>query len=880
MSDPARWQELSGWLDALLDLDADARDTRLRELEATQPALAAELRALLAADADAGGLLDEGIVPLAGDLLGGLAAGEEPAADTAAGQIVGRWRLLHCIGRGGMGEVFLAERADGEFAQRAALKRLKRGMDSEALLRRFAQERRILATLDHPHIAHLLDAGIDAQDRPYFAMEYVEGVTITEHARQHRLDVRERLRLMLEVCDAVAHAQSRLVVHRDLKPSNILVDGTGEPHLLDFGIAKILAGVDAEPPSGAATLTGTGVRVLSPAYAAPEQILGEPVSTATDVYALGVLLFELLTSVLPHRRGHHWSETLAESTQRETIERPSQSLRQLDDAQVERAYGERWRDRDRFVRELHGDLDTVVLTALRREPARRYASAAALAADLRAWLDGRPISARRDSTGYRLRKFVGRHRVGVVATAIVLLSLIGGLGAALWQARIAERHAREAERIAAKAEQTKRFVVSLFEATNPETARKGAQMSALDLLRDASKRVEAELKEASDTQAELRVTLGQSLFAVGSADEGIALAERGVEQLRVLGPDELLANGLHALAMMYEQTDRSGEAEATANEALAVLDRQPGAFALQRIVVRTTLGKQRNMRGDNAGATALYRQNLAERRELFGPDDVRLAVDWNNLGAMALLQDDIDGALAAYREALRLFDSDPDAPASRRVWLLLGLATAQLRAGDLAAAEANHRDALARAEQSLHAQHPIVAGVRRGLCETFRWQGRLDEAIATCRSSVAILAALEHPEQGISETQLGLGLLATGQDVEALAVLADAERHNGERRNREDPSYWASNAALGLAQVRNGDASGSTRLRDTLAAMETRGFQHLISYALILGQAADAAALLGQAAEADSLRSRARSQLLLRLRPDDARVVALAAAPE
>ena len=279
MDEQARWRRQSAELDRLLDLAPSARADALARIAALDPALAAELADLLQAS-DRTGPLERGLGGLAQDAL----AQADPAPADAAGSRIGHWRLIEPIGRGGMGEVFLAERLDGGFSQRAALKRLKRGMDSEEILRRFLQERQILATLNHPRIARLLDGGLDASDRPYLVMEYVQGVPITQWARAAGLGLRARVALLCEVCDAVAYAQRHLVVHRDIKPSNILVDPQGVPHLLDFGIAKLLG--DAADPQD----TRTGLRILSPAYAAPEQLRGDPVSTATDVHALGVVL--------------------------------------------------------------------------------------------------------------------------------------------------------------------------------------------------------------------------------------------------------------------------------------------------------------------------------------------------------------------------------------------------------------------------------------------------------------------------------------------------------------------------------------------------------------------------------------------------------------
>ena len=869
MSDVARWPEVSAALDALLDLDAAARERELRRIAARDASLAAELRALLAADRDSG-LLEEGVAAAAPELMRRMAqnAGEETVE--LPGCRIGRWRLLREIGRGGMGEVWLAERDEGDFVQQAAVKRLKRGMDSVEVLRRFAQERRILAALNHPHIARLLDGGLDEQGRPFYAMEFVEGEPVTDYARRHGLNVRERLQLMQRVCQAVGYAQGRLVVHRDLKPSNILVDARGEPKLLDFGIAKILS------DSRDAALTGTGMRVLSPAYAAPEQILGETVTTATDVYALGVLLFELLTGRLPHRRNGLLAEASAEALARQTTERPSQALRKVTAEEVERAYGTRATERERFARELAGDLDRIVLTALRREPERRYASAARLADDLRLFLDGRPIMARPDTSGYRLRKFVKRHRVGAVATVLVLLSLVGGLGLALWQAGVAQRHADEARAQAARAEhearraeaqalraqQTKNFVVSLFEKSNPERSGKGAELTAVELVRDAAGRVERELADAPESQAELRVAIGDSLVALGAVADGVALVEAGVQQMReARRRDELYATALHALAMKYEIVGRLDDAARVTAEALNVLDGLSGDHGLARISARTTLAKLAGLKGDLAGSEQLYRQNLEERRALVGADDARLAVDWNNLAAIALRRDRYADAERAYAEASRVLALDPRAPVSRQAWLKSGRGFALMGLGDFEGARREMRESNAVAERTLHARHPIIAATCLGLAAIARYEGDFDAAAEESERAVAIYADTDHPDQGLAELQLGLARLQQGRIDQARALLPMAVQHLGDRRNREDVHYWLGRAALGYAALRAGESGGAEALAAALAELEqpdrARGNQHTE----VLGLMAQAAQAQGDAAAARRWREREAAAL-------------------
>jgi serine/threonine protein kinase len=336
-----RWTRASALFDELADCDATERDARLAALRdaGEDPAVIEQLVAMLAADAQASGVLDRGVQAMAPTVVDALAQGQAASVDDAAApSSIGRFRLVRLLGRGGMGEVYLAESTQGDFVQQVALKLLKRGMDSDEILRRFAQERRILAQLNHAHIAALVDGGVSAEGRPYYAMEYVAGEALTDYARHHGLSARERVHLMVLICDAVAHAQSRLVVHRDLKPSNILVDTDGQPRVLDFGIAKIL-GDSAEEG-----LTRTGARALSPAYAAPEQIRGEPVSTATDVYALGVVLYELLCGQLPHKRSATAPEYGDDATS--SVERPSQVLRRTTSGTGVSAYGQRSSERE------------------------------------------------------------------------------------------------------------------------------------------------------------------------------------------------------------------------------------------------------------------------------------------------------------------------------------------------------------------------------------------------------------------------------------------------------------------------------------------------------------------------------------------------------
>ena len=412
-----RWQHLEDLFHAALDRPASERDRFLAEACADDQELRAEVERLLKADQQASAFIDNAASSV-----------ERVAASVLPnGRQVGAYRVVRELGRGGMGAVYLGERADAQFDMRVAIKLIKRGMDTDSVLQRFRHERQILAALEHPNIARLLDGGTTDEGLPYFVMEYVDGQPIDEYCRAHRLSLEQRLDLFRHVCGAVSYAHQHLVVHRDIKPSNILVTADGIPKLLDFGIAKLLESGDE-----ALTLaTEAGGQVMTPQYASPEQLRGERVTTVSDVYGLGVLLYELLAGARPY----------------DVIGKSSDEIRQIVTSDVLRpsAMAARGSD-DLLARRLRGDLDTIVLTAMRTDPAERYGSVALLADDVRRYVEGLPVVARGDSWTYRTARFIRRRKLGVAAAAAIVISLIGGVIATSWQARVARAERVRAER--------------------------------------------------------------------------------------------------------------------------------------------------------------------------------------------------------------------------------------------------------------------------------------------------------------------------------------------------------------------------------------------------------------------------------------------------
>lgn len=423
----ARFERLAALFDHARGLPADRRAGFLDETCAGDASLRADVERLLVAHDRAGDFIEApAITHLPPD-----AADQEASI---VGRTFGAYRVVREIARGGMGAVHLAERADGEFEHRAALKLIKRGMDTDLVLRRFRTERQILAGLEHPNVARLLDGGSTPDGRPYFVMEYVDGEPIDQYASARRLSIRQRLELFLQVCDAVEYAHGKLVVHRDIKPANILVTPRGVPKLLDFGIAKVLA---SEPDPSTGTITGA--RLLTPEYASPEQIEGGQVTATSDVYSLGVVLYKLLTGHSPYRLTNRDPLSIAEAVRTTDPERPSTAVTEGDAAERRgpgaSSTGTPAADAMRLRRELRGDLDTIVLTALRKDPLRRYPSVAELADDIRRHLDGRPVHARPDGLGYRVSRFAKRNRAqllasGIAGAAVLIIAL--GVVALRW----------------------------------------------------------------------------------------------------------------------------------------------------------------------------------------------------------------------------------------------------------------------------------------------------------------------------------------------------------------------------------------------------------------------------------------------------------------
>ena len=736
------WARLDELLDRFLELSPEQVREELDRLKPDDRPLRERLEAALALAQS-----DEG--PLAGsvaDSWPGLLAGTEGEDDSAApvmtGARIGRWRIAGELGQGGMGTVYAVARADGIYEQQAALKLLRLGIDDPAARERFGRERQILARLEHPSIARLLDGGMAPDGRPYLVLERVEGESITLWCERQRLDVRARLELFVKVLDAVGYAHRNLVVHRDLKPSNVLVTTAGEPKLLDFGIAKLLA----EEPDVEHTATRVAAP-LTPQYAAPEQVTGDTVTTATDVYALGVLLYELISGERPYRieRGS------AAELERQVLETdpapPSSRIRppHLD---------------LRLARGLRGDLDAIVLRALAKRPDDRYASATELRLDIENWLLGRAVEARRASRTERLAKFVRRHRVGVAAALLVaLFAIVGvtGLGYALFQAR--ERLAA-AERARASLE----FLVGLFEAATPAQSR-DRSVSAIDLLDRGVEQLERELAAQPAVHAELARTLGDVYRTLALFERARPLLERGRSEAQRLFGDASAehAAALYALAELEYDLDRYPEAEALMRRALAIQQQVLGPHDPTTLRSQGSLGDVLSAVGRFDEALAIHTELLAIDRELFGEEHDETVEDRASIAAVLRRLARFEESELLYRQVVaqrtRTLGKDHPRTLSHR----MSLANVLRHRSQIEEAERILVEVIADSERVFGAGHPETASALDSLGGLYRDQGRFAESLELTRRGLEVAVAALGPDA--SETAVGrnnLAILAVG----------------------------------------------------------------------------------------------------------------------
>ncbi|MDJ0939519.1 MAG: tetratricopeptide repeat protein [Woeseiaceae bacterium] len=724
-----------------IELDGEARQRWLDET-CDDPELRSRVDTMLRADSDAAtsGLLDQDVDDHLSRLGGSRRAPER----------IGPYKVAERIGQGGMATVYRGERATEDFDQTVALKVIRPSRRSEHWEARFLTERQILASLKHPNIAQLLDGGLTDDGDPYFAMEFVNGEPITDYCDKRMLDVRSRIVILLSVCDAVSYAHRKLVVHRDLKPTNILVDDNERAKLLDFGIAKLLTDEDT-------SRTKTTLRALTPDYAAPEQFVGGEVTTAVDVYALGGLLYELLSGKRPFAD----VEGSAFDIERSIRERGAPTFSRLaaltpenERDAIARNRNSGWR---RLQRTIRGDLENIALKALRAEPERRYASVEGLAADLRRYLDGLPVYARADTVWYRLSKFASRHPVGLPLSLVAVVGLMLSTGIAL-------RQAEEARIEAARANETRDFVTSLFEFAAPDKSL-GDRLTARQLLDIGAQRVDEELAGQPQLQAEMLLLLATTYGQLGLYDTALPLAENAAGLYESTGDRALQMQALTAQARLRRLQGNFADADQLLDEAEGLT---PASDAAGRSTLLIERGENFREQAQFDAAAAAFEEALAidQQRSASATD---IARDLYRLGTLRFSAGDSESALDLLRDASSRLADAGATQTTQHASIQHDIGVMLIQRGDLDAAKDVLEAVLSSRTTLLGNAHPDVAGTLKELAGIARQQNASDDA------ERLYLAALE-----INEAMLGRDHPETANNLNSLAVfyrgLGDDER--------------------------------------------------------------------------------------------------------
>ncbi len=684
-------------------LDAETRVRFVTDMCGSESQLLNEVNTLLEAANES----ENYFLNLAGKVsLGALASDEE---SLPADKVIGQWRLRKRIGRGGMGAVYLAERADEQFEQLAALKILPTGLDTDQARARFLVERQILARLVHDNIARLLDGGVTEEGVPFFVMDYVEGVPIDVYCVEHRLGKHQRLQLVLDIVKAVQYAHRNLIIHRDLKPNNVLVTKSGQVRLLDFGIAKIL-----EPNAGDADLTRMTQRPATPTFSSPEMLRGEPVDVTTDVYSIGVLIYLLLTGKTPLT---YEGASLAEMCERASTDIPPlmSSIRP----------------------ELRGDLDAVVAKALAKDPAERYESVESFGNDIRNYLAALPVMAKAPSGVYRARKFLARHRLGVAFAAFAVMALSTIAGLAINSALTAEEQARTVALERDRAEETIDFLISIFDSADPNIA--PGEQTAFQILENGRAQIASELSEMPAVQAELLKTMSLAYQSLRLVDESRDVLEQE-RQVRGAANGEQSTEYADVLIRLSQAADVGGDYEASlafgqqALEISVALGHLPGQAA-----GHTRVGRILHLQGDFDGANSGYRQALELYVSEFGADSLQVSQTLSHLGNLLNHQESFAEAVTVFERALRIRRLHIDGDSSEITEILLGLAATLKNQGKLDEAEAAFVSAFEMNDRLYGTDNSYNLYVVHGLGSVAQERGQYDLAIDRYEDAIRLI---------------------------------------------------------------------------------------------------------------------------------------------
>jgi eukaryotic-like serine/threonine-protein kinase len=740
-----------------------------------------------------------------------MAASAEVAEPDLIGKTIGRYRVERLIARGGMGEVYLAIRADGELTFQAALKVVKRGMDTDEVLRRFRAERQTLADLSHPNIGRLLDGGATADGRPYLVMEYVEGLPIDAYCRSQKLTIRERLSLFIRVCSAVHYAHQNLVIHRDLKPSNILVLPDGTPKLLDFGIAKLLT-----EPAGAvaARATRPEERRLTPEYASPEEIEGRPVTTASDIYSLGVILFEILTGRTPYELATRTTAELVRVICRQPPPAPSTAVGS-EPPPADKAGRSPPEDGRRLRRLLRGDLDNIVLMALRKEPERRYATVEQFARDIERSMRGLPVMARRDTFTYRATKFVRRNALLTTGAAVAVIALASLTAIAHWNAAEAARQRDAAFLARDQAEEITEFLRTVLASADP--ALSGPDLTVADALTSAIKRLETDLRDQPLIQAAVRSAIGTAYVGLGDYKTARTHLEQAYQhRLALLEPGHHdVAESRFELGVLEYHVGRYAESEEHLRAALATFTRIRGENNPDVARMLSSLGAVLRSAGRLDEAGEAHRRALAIRIALNGEDSLAVAESFNNLAGVQRQQNDIAGAIESMERAVAIRRArlgDHHALVAQSIG---NLAVMVHITGDLVRAEALYLESGDILDRTLSPTHPAHSTHLNNYSALLRSRGDVAGAAALLGEALRIRQMTLPPgDPRTIGTALALSqcLILLNQSDEAEQILRSADA------TLETHSPGAAEVRALLAELRASRTAPDSRTSDSADA--------------------------------------------------------------
>ena len=845
----SRWKEVDALFQKALDLPEAERGDFLASTCGDDRDLMEAVEALLRAEGESSGFMAnpvDALTDLPWDHILARAGRDEAAGEgevrelDRSGERIGPYRLLEKLGRGGMATVYLAERADGLWTQKVALKLVRRGLDTEDVLRRFRSERQILSSLNHPNIGRLLDGGTTGEGLPYLVMEYVQGIPITRYCQERRLSLEERLRLFCSVCRAVQHAHQSLVVHRDLKPSNILVTQDHRVKLLDFGIAKIL------DPGDEGERTRTGLLALTPEYASPEQVEGGSLTTASDVYQLGMLLCEILTGQRPYEVHRRPSQAgLAQYLKTVEASPPSALVNQ----ESARGYEQGFRS---LLRHLRGELDSIVLHAVPKAPEDRYPSAEALLADLERFLEGRPIRAKRRTVLYRTRKLFQRRPWLLPGLAVGALALIGYGATMVRHSADLEEQRNLARMEAERAEEVQTFLIDLFRTADPYSLESSAawDLTVVEALGLGAARIRSEFADRPGLQATLLAAISDVYANLDLIEQALALRREALalEKSGFGQGSSQVARGLRSMGVLLSRSGQNDSARAFLNRSLALTRSHSGSADTTVAGILIDLGKVEALGGELTEAEALLTEAVGTLRDLDPLPAGQLARAYTELLDVYPRQQRMEEARKAAGEAVRLSGLAHGLEHPRTALAMVEAADLGDWEGDGAGAVSTYREAIRILDRTLGSRHQRTLEARNNLAVTLRHLGDLEEAEAVQRRIVATWREKEgNRSRGLADALQNLAVILLEK-----GALDEAEGHLREARDLYDATlspdhYLRAFPRLSLASVRleTGDFEEAERSARAAAEILSRALPEA-NYVTATAKCRTGRALAGQ----------------------------------